>query len=58
MHCLLSLFCLIESSTQYDIVDRDEHKLDDVADKADHNEAHSASLQDFHVFYLHRENTY
>ena len=55
---LLFHYVQLESSTQDDIVDRDEHKLDDVADEADHNEAHSASLQDFHVFYLHRENTY
>ena len=37
------------SSTEDDIVDRDENELDDVADEADDNEAHSASLENLHV---------
>ncbi len=48
---LLFHYVQLESSTQDDIVDRDEHELDDVANKADHDKAHCASLQDFHVFY-------
>ena len=41
----------LKSSAKDDIVDGNEHELDDVADEADHDEAHCASLQNFHVFY-------
>ena len=46
------------SSTQDDIVDGNEHELDDVADEADHDETHGACLQDFHVFYSQTKTTH
>jgi len=39
------------SSTQDDIVNWNEDQLDNVPDEANHDEAHSASLQNFHVLY-------
>jgi hypothetical protein len=48
---LMSQTELIHSSTQYDIVNGNEDQLDNVPDEANHDEAHRASLQNFHVLY-------
>jgi len=45
------LYCLL-SSAKDDVIDGNEHELDDVADEADHNEAHGAGLEDLHVLYM------
>ena len=37
------------SCSEDDIIDGDKDELDDVPDEADHNEAHSAGLQDLDV---------
>ena len=39
------------SSTEYNVVDGNEHELNDVADESNNDETHSACLQDLHVLY-------
>ena len=48
--CNISGQSLFASRSEDDVVDGDEDELNDVADEANHDETHGASLQDFHVF--------
>ena len=45
----VSLLHLFSSSGEDDVVDRDEHKFNAVADRPHDEEAHDAGLEDLHV---------
>lgn len=47
----------LPSYSQDDVVDGDEHQLDDVADEPNHHEAHGASLQDLHILYTNGKHS-
>ena len=48
---IISLLLRCLSSSEDDVVDGDEHELNDITDEANNQETHGAGLQDLHVLY-------